>query len=212
MAQIPRPSGLYFIRIVCLFTRTGRSYRPKLSVQLPTLSANLPLFTWRLDFQSTVRNLCASQPPVVSPRASSPPTTGGSFLVRAAPLANLVRAAFICEARACMHAWLTLHLDQPSEEAPDAQRHPIHDPNRRCDGGDLGSEVTGTSTVPAMYQGRGCVPTSQASYNACFNLALARGESAAWGERKSLNWFIYQCLEGKIPFDEPRRARPGRAG
>jgi hypothetical protein len=56
-------------------------------------------------------------------------------------------------------------------------------------------------------KGRGCVPTSQASYNACFNLALARGESAAWGERRSLNWFIYQCLAGKIPFDEPRRAR-----
>jgi len=56
-------------------------------------------------------------------------------------------------------------------------------------------------------KGRGCVPASQASYNACFNLALARGESAAWGERKSLNWFIYQCLAGKIPFDEPSRAR-----
>ena len=27
------------------------------------------------------------------------------------------------------------------------------------------------------------------------------------GERLSLNWFIYQCLAGKIPFDEPRRAR-----
>jgi hypothetical protein len=56
-------------------------------------------------------------------------------------------------------------------------------------------------------KGRGCIPTSQASYDACFNLALARGESAAWGERRSLNWFIYQCLAGKIPFDEHRRAR-----
>src|SRR5262249_31392604 len=46
-----------------------------------------------------------------------------------------------------------LHVAQPSEEAPDAQRHSIHDPDRRCGGGDLGSEVTGTSTVPAMYQG-----------------------------------------------------------
>ena len=68
-----------------------------------------------------------------------------------------------------------------------------------------------SSPAQAQYsqciKGRGCVPTSQASYNACFNLALARGESAAWGERRSLNWFIYQCLAGKIPFDEPRRAR-----
>ena len=72
------------------------------------------------------------------------------------------------------------------------------------------------SPAQAQYQqcikGRGCVPTSQRSYDACFNLALARGESSAWGERHSLNWFIYQCLAGKIPFDEPRRARPGRAG
>ena len=79
--KIPRPSGSYFIRIVCLFTRTGRSYRPKLSVQLPTLSANLPLFTWRLDFQSTVRNLCASQPPVVSPQGPPAPTDRGFILV-----------------------------------------------------------------------------------------------------------------------------------
>ena len=43
------------------------------------------------------------------------------------------------------------------------------------------------------------MPASQRSHNACFNLALARGESAAWGERRSLNWFIYQCLAGKIP-------------
>jgi len=71
--------------------------------------------------------------------------------------------------------------------------------------------VMAASTAQAQYaqciKGRGCVPTSQASYNACYNLALARGESVAWGERKSLNWFIYQCLAGKIPFDEPRRAR-----
>ena len=56
-------------------------------------------------------------------------------------------------------------------------------------------------------KGRGCVPATERSYNACFNLALARGESVAWGERRSLDWFIYQCLAGRIPFDEPRRAR-----
>jgi hypothetical protein len=64
--------------------------------------------------------------------------------------------------------------------------------------------VSATSTpAQAQYQrcikGRGCVPTTQASYNRCFNLALARGESAAWGERRSLDWFIYQCLAGRIP-------------
>jgi hypothetical protein len=67
--------------------------------------------------------------------------------------------------------------------------------------------VTAVWTVssPAQGQylqcikGRGCVPATQASYNACFNLALARGESAAWGERRRLDWFIYQCLAGRIP-------------
>jgi hypothetical protein len=73
-----------------------------------------------------------------------------------------------------------------------------------------------SSPAQAQYQqcikGRGCVPASQRSYNACFNLALARGESAAWGERRSLNWFIYQCLAGKIPFDGNSRARARRPG
>jgi hypothetical protein len=68
-----------------------------------------------------------------------------------------------------------------------------------------------SSPAQAQYsqciKGRGCVPASQRTYNDCFNLALARGESAAWGEHRKLDWFIYQCLAGKIPFDEPRRAR-----
>jgi len=68
-----------------------------------------------------------------------------------------------------------------------------------------------SSPAAAQYQqcikGRGCVPASQPSYNDCFNLALARGESVAWGERRRLDWFIYQCLAGRIPFDEPRRVR-----
>jgi hypothetical protein len=51
---------------------------------------------------------------------------------------------------------------------------------------------------PFCIAGRGCVPMTQASYNACFNLALARGESVAWGERRKLDWFIYQCLAGRI--------------
>jgi hypothetical protein len=73
-----------------------------------------------------------------------------------------------------------------------------------------------SSPAQAQYlhcsKGRGCVPTTQASYNRCFNLALARGESAAWGERRSLNWFIYQCLAGKIPFDGDSRAQARRPG
>jgi hypothetical protein len=73
-----------------------------------------------------------------------------------------------------------------------------------------------SSPTQAQYlhciKGRGCEPASQRSYNACFNLALARGESPAWGERRSLNWFIYQCLAGKIPFDEPNRVRTRRPG
>lgn len=46
--------------------------------------------------------------------------------------------------------------------------------------------------------GRGCVPMTQATYNACYNLALARGESVAYGERHKLDLFIYQCLAGKV--------------
>jgi hypothetical protein len=64
--------------------------------------------------------------------------------------------------------------------------------------------TTGFSTPsaaqqPYCFRGHGCVPMTQASYNACFNLALARGESVAWGERHRLDWFIYQCLAGRIP-------------
>jgi hypothetical protein len=60
-----------------------------------------------------------------------------------------------------------------------------------------------SSPAQAQYQqcikGRGCVPATQASYDRCFRLALARGESVAWGERRRLDWFIYQCLAGRIP-------------
>jgi hypothetical protein len=66
--------------------------------------------------------------------------------------------------------------------------------------------VTAASTVnsPAQAQYleciRGCcVPATQASYNACYSLAIARGESPLFGERRNLEWFIYQCLAGRIP-------------
>ena len=51
---------------------------------------------------------------------------------------------------------------------------------------------------------RGCVPATQASYNACYQLALRRG----WNDSdnverdlggRALDAFIYQCLQGKIP-------------
>jgi hypothetical protein len=47
--------------------------------------------------------------------------------------------------------------------------------------------------------GRGCVPTTNESYNACFQLALARGLTVSRGDIHNLNSFIYQCLEGRIP-------------
>ena len=59
--------------------------------------------------------------------------------------------------------------------------------------------IPSAAQQPFCIRGRGCVPVTQASYNACFELALARGESAAWGERRRLDWFIYQCLAGRIP-------------
>ena len=64
--------------------------------------------------------------------------------------------------------------------------------------------VTDFSTPSAAQQsvcirGRGCVPATQPSYNSCFQLALARGESVTVGEWRSLRWFIYQCLAGRIP-------------
>ena len=61
-----------------------------------------------------------------------------------------------------------------------------------------GLSTPSVAQQPFCVAGRGCVPMTQASYNACFNLALARGESAAWGERHKLDWFIYQCLAGRI--------------
>jgi len=55
----------------------------------------------------------------------------------------------------------------------------------------------------AQYQhciaGRGCVPATQASYDACFHLALQRGLTVTVGDKRNLDLFIYQCLEGRIP-------------
>ena len=47
--------------------------------------------------------------------------------------------------------------------------------------------------------GRGCVPATQASYDACFHLALQRGLTVTVGDKRNLDLFIYQCLAGRIP-------------
>jgi hypothetical protein len=51
---------------------------------------------------------------------------------------------------------------------------------------------------------RGCVPTTQASYNACYQLALRRGwvdsdNAPKGGVGRRLDQFIYECLTGRIP-------------
>lgn len=66
-----------------------------------------------------------------------------------------------------------------------------------------------TASVPAQAEyavcipARGCVPATQSSYNGCFQLALQRGwnasDNAERGGARKLDWFIYQCLAGRIP-------------
>jgi len=64
--------------------------------------------------------------------------------------------------------------------------------------------------IPAQAQyavclpARGCVAATQASYNACYQLALRRGWNDSDNVEKdlggrALDAFIYQCLKGRIP-------------
>jgi hypothetical protein len=51
---------------------------------------------------------------------------------------------------------------------------------------------------------RGCAPATQVTYNACYQLALRRGWNNSDNDDKqlggrALDYFIYQCLLGKIP-------------
>jgi hypothetical protein len=51
---------------------------------------------------------------------------------------------------------------------------------------------------------RGCIPTTQASYNACYTLARQRGwtdsdNAPRGGLGRGLDKFIFQCLQGRIP-------------
>jgi hypothetical protein len=80
------------------------------------------------------------------------------------------------------------------------------------------SAVTALSSAPAQAQyatqyapqyaqclpARGCVPTTQASYNACLTLARQRGwtdsdNARRGGVGRGLDAFIYQCLQGRVP-------------
>ena len=63
--------------------------------------------------------------------------------------------------------------------------------------------MTALASYPADAQynqvciaGRGCVRTTQAAYNRCFELSQARGvsENLPRAEKR----FIYQCLRGRI--------------
>jgi len=73
----------------------------------------------------------------------------------------------------------------------------------------LSITASSTMSVPAQAQyahcmpARGCIPTTQRSYNACYQLALARGwtesDNSKRGGGRGLDYFIFQCLAGKIP-------------
>ena len=54
------------------------------------------------------------------------------------------------------------------------------------------------------FPARGCATATQASYNACYQLALRRGWNKSDNDQRelggrALDYFIYQCLRGKIP-------------
>jgi hypothetical protein len=66
------------------------------------------------------------------------------------------------------------------------------------------------ASFPAQAQfahcvaGRGCIPTTQASYNACLTLARQRGwtdsdNAPRGGIPRALDEFVYRCLQGRIP-------------
>lgn len=70
--------------------------------------------------------------------------------------------------------------------------------------------VTAFLNFPAHAQyaicipARGCAPATQVSYNACYQLALRRGWTNSDNDTRdlggrALDFFIYQCLLGKIP-------------
>ena len=64
-----------------------------------------------------------------------------------------------------------------------------------------------SSSAQAQYAvclpARGCIPTTQKSYNACYELARERGwrdsDNDDGGSSRPLDRFIFLCLAGKIP-------------
>ena len=72
------------------------------------------------------------------------------------------------------------------------------------------SAVTVLPSAPAQAQyahclpGRGCIPTTQASYNACYTRARQLGwrdsdNARRGGLDRGLDKFIFRCLQGRIP-------------
>jgi hypothetical protein len=55
------------------------------------------------------------------------------------------------------------------------------------------------SAIQCSEPGGPCASGSAAQYNHCTDLALERGESLNKGDRHGLDYFVYQCLAGKIP-------------
>ena len=60
------------------------------------------------------------------------------------------------------------------------------------------SPTTSKAQYSHCVSGYGCVPTTQESYNACFQLALRRGLTVTVGDHRSLNMFILDCLTGRV--------------
>jgi hypothetical protein len=54
------------------------------------------------------------------------------------------------------------------------------------------------SAIQCSMPGGPCASGGDAAYNHCVDLALERGESLNSG-RRSLDFFVYQCLAGHIP-------------
>ena len=74
----------------------------------------------------------------------------------------------------------------------------------------IAGAATALLSLPAQAQYavcfpvRGCAPATQASYNACYQLALRRGWNQSDNDERNLagrglDYFIFQCLLGKIP-------------
>jgi hypothetical protein len=66
--------------------------------------------------------------------------------------------------------------------------------------------TTFVATEPALSQGGTkvcrpggrCVSTTASNYNRCVDLALRRGLLLTRGDRRDLNWFMYDCVAGRV--------------